>query len=272
MLCIHPYRPTDNVEWPCGKCKACLVNRRRMWTARIVLEAMAHQHNSFVTLTIADVPRGHHGPPCREAWEVMPALLRGFIRSIRRTGVKVRYFGAGEYGDENGRPHYHVALFGVPVVDPDFYKVHWRYGSVHVGSLTKQSAQYVAGYVCKKISSTSTFGNRCAEFSRMSRKPGLGSIAISAIAARFNASSVRDGACDVPAVVRIAGSVLPLGQYARRLVRVACGMDPSMSQEARIDALARYMSEDRELRERRRENSYLSLSERLKLEKVRRVL
>lgn len=272
MLCARPYRPMDNVEFPCGKCKPCLVNRRRMWTARIVLEALAHQHNAFLTLTIADVPRGHHGPPRREAWEVMPALLTGFIRSLRRAGYKVRYYGAGEYGDEGGRPHYHVALFGLPAVDAEFYQKFWCYGGVHVGTLSKQSAQYVAGYVCKKISCTSTFGLRSPEFSRMSRRPGLGFSAISAIAASFNASSVREGAVDVPASVRISGSVLPIGQYARRLARVACGMDSNMSQEARLNLAAEYAAVPKELRERKRENSYLSLLERLKIEKSRRVL
>lgn len=272
MLCVHPYRPAENVEYPCGKCKACLVNRRRMWTARICLESMFHEHNSFVTLTIADVPRGHHGPPRREAWEVMPVLLREFVRSLRRAGFKVRYYGAGEYGDGGGRPHYHVALFGLPAFDGDFYSAHWRYGSVHAGSLTKQSAQYIAGYVCKKISSTSIFGPRHPEFAAMSRHPGIGHTAISVVAANFNASSVRDGAVDVPAAVRIAGSILPIGQYARRLVRVACGMERTMSQEARMIMLAEYLSVDRGLRERRRENTYLALCERLKVEKSRRVL
>lgn len=272
MLCIHPYRPAESVEYPCGKCKPCLVNRRRMWTARIVLESFAHEHSSFVTLTVADVPRGDHGPPRREAWEVMPQLLRDFIRSIRRAGHKVRYFGAGEYGDAGGRPHYHVALFGLPPVDAEFYSCHWKYGAVHVGTLTKQSAQYVAGYVCKKISSMSSFGLKHREFSQMSRHPGLGHSAICAIAASFNASCVREGAADVPASVRILGSVLPIGQYARRLARVACGMDCNMSQEARLNVAADYAAVPKELRERQRENSYLSLLERLKAEKLRRVL
>lgn len=271
MLCIHPYRPAENVEWPCGKCRPCLVNRRRMWTARIVLEAMAHQHNSFVTLTIADVPRGHHGPPCREAFTLDPELLRLFIKRVRRA-CKVRYFGCGEYGTAFGRPHYHVALFGVSPLQSEFLQSCWSYGSIHVGTITKQSAQYIAGYVCKKISSTVTFGNRYPEFARMSRRPGLGATAIGAIAAQFNASSVREEACDVPAVVRIDGSILPLGQYARRLARVAVGMDSKMSQEALSQMQAEYMAMDKGLRERRRENSFIALEERLKRENLRRVL
>lgn len=272
MLCIHPYRPTDNVEYPCGKCRACAVNRRRMWTARIVLEATTHPYNAFVTLTIADVPRGHHGPPCREAYELNPALLRAFIRKLRARGFKVRYFACGEYGEANGRPHYHVALFGMPAESVGEFERAWGYGAVHVGSLTKQSAQYIAGYVCKKIGSTSDSGIRFPEFSRMSKHPALGATAISAIAAQFNASSAREGAEDVFAAVRISGSILPIGQYARRLARVACGMDPNMSQEARLRVAAEYAVQDKGLRERKRENTYISLTERLKRERLRRVL
>ena len=39
---------------PCGKCPACLNNRRLAWSFRFEAEAKRHPYNYFVTLTYSD--------------------------------------------------------------------------------------------------------------------------------------------------------------------------------------------------------------------------
>lgn len=267
MLCIRPYR-IHGGEFGCGTCDACRLNRRRMWTCRIVLEAMCHQHSSFVTLTYADVPRGHHGPPAPYVHSLCPEHLRNFFKRLRNSyPLRVRYFAVGEYGERTGRAHFHAALFGVPCTAIDILQDCWKYGSVHVGTISTSSAAYIAGYVCKKMTGVEAGGlnGRHPEFSRMSRRPGVGYTAISAIVASMRVASVNDVEGDVPAVVRVGGSILPLGQYVRRNIRLICGMDKNMPQEVRQRLRDEFLMEDAELRERRRENTYTSLQARQRI-------
>ena len=78
---------------------------------------------------------------------------------------KVRSFYCGEYGELFGRPHYHACLFGYRPADCrvwsrrgdyDVYRsveleTLWTEGLSEVGSLTFDSAAYVARYVLKKV-------------------------------------------------------------------------------------------------------------------------
>lgn len=105
-------------------------------------------------------------------------------------GYNWRFFAAGEYGDKYERPHYHLSVFGLPAgvlglpVDEDsttirkkglsnghltrlpsplrdengneFWKssvisYRWPYGSHQVYRANRETFQYVAGYVVKKL-------------------------------------------------------------------------------------------------------------------------
>lgn len=39
---------------PCGKCIPCLINRKRLWKHRLILESYCHDKSAFVTLTYND--------------------------------------------------------------------------------------------------------------------------------------------------------------------------------------------------------------------------
>lgn len=273
MLCIRPYR-IHGGEFPCGGCLPCRYNRRRMWTARIVLESYCHKHCSFLTLTYADVPNGHHGPPAPWTVSLHKDHLQGFFKRLRARGVRVRYFAVGEYGERSGRAHFHAALYGIPATALDLVQSCWEFGSVHLGNLEPDSAQYIAGYVCKKMISKEDYrkSGRKPEFQVSSRKPAIGATAIDAIAASWSASCALEVEGDVPAAVRINGSLMPIGQFLRRKLRERLGRDSNMPQEVRQRLMVEFLAEDSALRERRRENTYDSAVARLKITNSKRVI
>lgn len=116
----------------------------------------------------------------------------------------IKFFACGEYGERLGRPHYHAILFGVDFVDKvpikidskryfannryqrphdfDLYKSEtlsklWGKGFVSMGSVTMDSAGYVARYNLKKIfgeNQEKHYGGKEPEFALMSRRPGIG--------------------------------------------------------------------------------------------------
>ena len=100
----------------------------------------------------------------------------------------------------------------------------WRKGRIHVGSLTVESAHYIAGYVTKKMTDADDrrLEGRPPEFARMSLKPGIGAGAVSDIASTVLTHDLSvDG--DVPVTLRSGGKVKPLGRYLVRRLRKECG-------------------------------------------------
>jgi hypothetical protein len=133
---------------PCGQCLFCRINKQREMKHRILLEQMAHRESSFITLTYEDgkVPTvyGHQ--------ILSKPDFQKFIKRLRTKGLPdFRYFAVGEYGDISGRPHFHAAMFGIgPQYDP-IIRATWGMGHTMSGSLTKDSASYIAGYTLKKL-------------------------------------------------------------------------------------------------------------------------
>lgn len=173
-------------------------------------EAGEYVDNSFVTLTLEDafLPRGGsldgpanvswgrgvQGPKKPGAFALFMKRLRE-KRSVEVEGRVVRprfsYFHSGEYGERNDRPHYHALLFGVGFADrvpsgsrggiPVFRSREleelWPGGRSEIGSVTFESAQYVAKYLVKRCVRGGRFGDgsgREPEYVTMSRRPGLG--------------------------------------------------------------------------------------------------
>lgn len=237
MMCRHPFTkdptgqglilaedPTVGVLFPCGQCLPCRINRRRVWTLRILFESLAYENSSFVTLTYSDDDLPFSYP------SYSPSLCKRdvqlFIKRLRfHYHTKVRYYVCGEYGPSTNRPHYHGVLFGVSPFDlhPDWMScptstIHnrsllfrlWTHGNVSVGTLERDSAQYVAGYVTKKF--ITRHDERLREFSLMSLKPGVGAYALEFLESSLaTVDPLRFGG-----TVRVDGRVYPIGRYLFR--------------------------------------------------------
>lgn len=206
-LFFHEKAGTNAFKLPCGQCIGCRKDRMRMWATRIMHEASLYDENCFVTLTYRDAPvslrySDFQGFMKRLRESRFQQLLRRFPdedEKLLRKAASVRYFVCGEYGEKSGRAHFHACLFGFNPPDLGdrygsirrslYLDAIWGHGHVGVGTLTYKSAQYVAGYVLKKVTGraatdhyatgkvdpvTGEMEMRVPEFCRMSLKPGIG--------------------------------------------------------------------------------------------------
>lgn len=173
------------IQVPCGQCVGCRLEYARTWALRCWHESTLYDENYFVTLTYDD----DH----LKSFSLVPDDLTNFFKRLRKF-QKVRYYACGEYGDKNGRPHYHCIIFGLhlddlrpisinhlgdPLYRSRFMDCVWPFGYVTIGSVTFQSCSYVARYVMKKQKG---IGSKVYDqlgivppFVRMSRRPGIGS-------------------------------------------------------------------------------------------------
>lgn len=210
----------------------------------MMLESMLHPHSCFITLTYDEA----HLP---EGGSLVPKDAELFLKRLRKRlePVRLRYFLSGEYGDQTWRPHYHAILFNVPLTAHADIDAVWQKGMIHVGEATRESMQYVAGYVAKKLSSERDMhyaGHPLLfpEFARMSRRPGLGRDALPFVAAAYNDSEgardvVKRG--DVPDTLRVGGKKLPLGRYLKTKLGDDLGYSAEALSAQRLSAYAEKM-------------------------------
>lgn len=239
----------------CGQCLPCRINRSRLWTHRILLESRCHQHSSFVTLTYeGHLPTGS---------QLIPKHYVQWLKRLRKnTGGKFRYFVVGEYGERNDRAHWHAALFGYPPCPYGNYRYcpfsycnvcrtmekSWGHGSVAVGELARESAAYIAGYVTKKMTLVDDprLKGRHPEFAQMSRKPGIGALAVPAI---INSLTTDEGARLIeagqgfPRALSHGRRSLPLGRYLIGRMRTHYGANNDEIQKANMQKFAQEMRE-----------------------------
>lgn len=189
---------TAAVEIPCGNCRGCKLERARQWSVRMMHEKKFHAATSFLTLTYSNeaCPQDY-GLDLRD-WQL-------FMKRLRKSQPqKLRFYACGEYGDLNGRPHYHAIIFGYDAPDQVFHSVSergdkqytsaelsklWGSGLITTGQVTVESCRYVAQYCMKKIKTGDDKGQSHyyrlspidgamhsvrPEFSVMSRRPGIG--------------------------------------------------------------------------------------------------
>lgn len=173
------------IKIPCGKCIGCKLEHSRQWALRCMHEKRMHSASAFLTLTYDNkhLPAGN---------TLVKRDLQLFMKRYRKiAGNGIRFFACGEYGEKNGRPHYHVLLLNSDFVDKkpipsrsenQYYTSSllsklWTAGSHIIGNVDFDSAAYVARYCTKKITgpkAAAHYGGRQPEFLVMSRRPGIG--------------------------------------------------------------------------------------------------
>lgn len=213
----------NNLSLPCGRCMGCRLERSRQWALRCVHEAKMHEDNCFVTLTFSPEKIVEMCPkvsyqskwnafsPEPEATKWSYSLdrkhVQDFMKRMRLAFVPpcpeghdkeewtkefgIRVFYCGEYGENGGRPHYHLCLFNFDFHDKKLWRTVngsryynsqclaelWPYGHSCIGDLTFESAAYVARYCTKKVTGSEAeehYQGRLPEFCGMSLKPGIG--------------------------------------------------------------------------------------------------
>lgn len=187
---------TEYIELPCGQCIGCRLEKSRQWAVRCMHEASLHEENCFITLTY-DEP---HLPP---GGTLRHRDFQLFLKRLRRRiePRHVLYFHAGEYGESLRRPHHHALLFGYDFEDKQPWTIRngnpvwrsatlerlWPIGNSELGSVSFESAAYVARYVTKKQTgpssqqhyssldtSTGELHSLRPEYATMSRRPAIG--------------------------------------------------------------------------------------------------
>lgn len=142
-------------------------------------EAKMSVESHFLTLTYDE----EHLPRVGEYSTLVKKDIQDFLKRLRKAldPVKLRYYLCGEYGETYGRPHYHVVVFLLSHPESDFRVLvdnSWTFGFVHFGSVSIDSANYVARYCTKLLTGKAKEWyierNILPEFSLMSRRPGIG--------------------------------------------------------------------------------------------------
>lgn len=179
----------------------CKLDQARDWATRIHHEAQLHQASCFLTLTFSD----EHLPP---DLSVSTRDLQLFMKRLRKKlgHGRVRYFGCGEYGEQLRRPHYHLILFGYDFPDRRPWRktksgfvvarsaeleTVWPFGHAEIGTVTTESAGYVARYVTKKVSGDDDYAR--AHYRREKVDPVTGEVYQWQVQKEFIVMSTRPG-------------------------------------------------------------------------------
>lgn len=175
MQCLTPIRirNKDSVYVndlrivPCGRCYACLTNRRNAWTFRLLYESHKSISNYFLTLTYDD--EHTDGNVYKETCQIWLKLFRYYLKD-----VKLKYYLVSEYGEQTFRPHYHVLVFFRKIVTIEQIQIalekSWTRGNHYIGAVEQASIHYCThhhitkGYTPDGLNKT---------FTLMSRNPAI---------------------------------------------------------------------------------------------------
>lgn len=206
----------------------CRINKQREWASRILLETVTHPHLAwFVTLTYKDEEL-----PVTVDYELTlakkPTLK--WINNLPRTVGPFRYYIVGEYGDESGRPHYHMAVF--PEHDSQVRQItaQWSKGFTSAYPITPERAAYLAGYTTKKL--TSHTDERLGrdqepEFRTSSKNPPLAHAFVSTLVSSYSqpaGQKIIEERGDIEKSWRYGSRIYPLPKYVIRKARARLGI------------------------------------------------
>lgn len=212
----HHWPGYETLYLPCGQCTGCRHDRASARALRCMHEASMHEDNCFITLTFDDKHLDKKNSLNKSDFQNFIKRLRKFLSddiAIRKfckesgwkdealeSAVKylhkrkILYYHAGEYGEENQRPHHHAILFNFDFIDKEpiglnalgshnvynsklLDKLWQNQGFTQIGSVTYESCAYVARYCLKKITGPTApdhYQGRVPEYNTMSLKPAIG--------------------------------------------------------------------------------------------------
>lgn len=159
MQCKKTILLKTGIKVPCYKCIACRLNRGREKAVRAYHEAKTHESSLFLTLT--------YSPDNLKSDRLQYSDFQKFIRKLRKhSSSNIGYMVTGEYGENTKRPHWHCILFNYSPEDPKrlrttkegdtiftapIFEEIWPHGLHEYGTVTLESAGYVASYAAKKL-------------------------------------------------------------------------------------------------------------------------
>lgn len=157
-------------QLPCGKCLACRLEQARSTAVRCMHEASLYgDKNCFITATYA--PENLKSPKLQyRDFQLFIKRLRSYIWESapeeNREKNRISVLTTGEYGDREKRPHWHALVFnfkptdakpkylskrGDQVYSSEILTKLWPHGAIDFGTVTFDSANYVARYATKKL-------------------------------------------------------------------------------------------------------------------------
>lgn len=272
----------ESIRLPCGRCMDCRIKHARDWAIRCVGEAKMHTNNQFLTLTFNDYCLPAYG-------SLEPDIFTKFMKRLRkRHGNGIKYYMCGEYGESFRRPHFHACIFNLNLDDLVLFKQDkkrkvdlyrsveierlWTdpvhrvpFGFASVGSVTFDSAAYVARYCTKKINGVKSLNHYSVvlddypgvsvvlrpEYARMSRNPGLG-------VDYYNAYKKEIYVTD--SIIGKGGLAFKPPRYFDNLYELECPGDSArvkaqrvanaLKRELELDSIGRTLHEDLEIKEK----------------------
>lgn len=152
----------------------------RAWALRNQLELQKHDKAVWTTLTYDKSTL----PPTLDRRHLQLYIKR--LRYELGTARPLRFFACGEYGEQNGRPHFHAILYGLGLEDRSLVEDAWGMGRVRTYAANPANIAYTAGYSSKKVGwvkaeihdrvdpDTGEVYRWQPPFLQMSRRPGIG--------------------------------------------------------------------------------------------------
>lgn len=224
---VHSLTSVNYMLVPCNKCVECLQDRQNAWIYRMFCEQNAHKHSLFVTLTYdpahlplvlndgsneivryKDYIKRKSIVDCEMT--LYPRDLTNYFKRLRKkVGCELKYFACGEYGDKDGRPHYHFALFYDdcnPCIMESAIDSCWSMGFTEIDPLVENRIEYLTKYVTDKVLFTRRKDIQIDYFNRVSKGLGIKG---------FFEDEKHYGA-DFRSVMLPNGSVIMLPRYFRK--------------------------------------------------------
>lgn len=112
-MCIY-----KNSRYPCGHCYECLSKVRNDWSIRLQEQLIDTPiaYHAILTYDNEHLKRSKSGLAT-----VCKKDVQDFLKRLRHKITNFKYFCVSEYGEITQRPHNHIIIFNVPLMDDRIY-------------------------------------------------------------------------------------------------------------------------------------------------------